>query len=147
MHPRKKRRLDVPLPTPSLVQNLTVIIPKTEHFGEPVDEPYGPEINGIRVGPTTVWKELQLRDVDEGQMHVRRLQAVDQLSKSLPREIERGVPQVRFITLSTTFAYAQERIRGATPVPKWSMHASEASRVYDTAKLILQHAHRWKSVV
>lgn len=143
MHPRKKRRLDVPLPAPSLVQNLTVIIPKTEHFGEPVDEPYGPEINGIKIGPTTVWKELQLRDVDEGRMHVRRLQAVDQLSKSLPRELERGVPQVRFITLSTTFAYAQERIRGATPVPKWSMHASEASRVYDTAKLILQHAHRF----
>lgn len=143
MQARKRRRLDRPAPLPSLVQKLTVIIPKTEHFGEPVDEPYGPEINGIRVGPTTVWKEVDIRDAEEGQLHVQRLQLVDRFAKNLPKELAGSVPHIRYISLSTTITYVQERIRAAKPVAKWSMHESEASKVYSVAKLIVQHAHRF----
>lgn len=141
MQPRKRRRIE--RPSPSLVQNLTVIIPKTEHFGEPVDEPYGPEINGIRVGLTTVWKEVDIQDAEDGQRHLQRLQLVDQFAKSLPKELAGSVPTIRYISLSTAITYVQDRIGGGKPVAKWSMRESEASKVYTAAKQVLQHAHRF----
>ena len=145
---KKKRRTqeevvsDVKLAN-QLVQKLSVVIPESVHIGEPINEVYGPAINGVRAGPTTVLKKFEILDIDAGRQHTSRLQALNEARKKLPANLASGIPEIHYINLqSNGITYVQRRILGAVPIKKWSMTAENALAFCASIKALLTVVHR-----
>jgi hypothetical protein len=134
---QKKRRVE----STALPLSLSVIIPESLHIGEPVEETYGPAVGGVRVGPTTVRKSFELLDMDASRAHAVRLQALNEVRKNLPQAA--SIPLIRYIHVQPNgIAYVQDKIRGAAPVPKWSMSPNSAASFCESVRAILSVAHR-----
>jgi hypothetical protein len=148
MPPAKKKRrvqaaVSIVQPANQLVKNLSVIIPESVHIGEPIIEVYGPAINGVRAGPTTVMKSFEILDMRTGQQHTARLQALNEARKNLPADLASGIPEIHYINLQPTgITYVQRRILRAAPVQKWSMAPENALTFCASIKSMITVVHR-----
>jgi hypothetical protein len=140
---RIERRIEPVKKAPASIQQLTIIVPAPVHFGEPVDEIYGPVVGNVRVGPTTVLKKFELADMEAAHAHAKRLQSLNEARQKLPADLATGIPAIRYINIQTnTITYMQDKIPKAGSVPKWTMTPDMAASFCDSVRSILTVAHR-----